>query len=65
MVTVPAMYSQENAILVVYQIGRLSLTDRMKFSGEFSKYNIVVLWIQLLTQLRATSASINCEPFVN
>ena len=35
MVTVPAMYSQENAILVVYQIGRLSLTDRMKFSGDF------------------------------
>ena len=33
LVTVPAVYSQENAILVVYQIGRLSLQDRMTFSG--------------------------------
>lgn len=32
LVQVPASYSQENAILVIYQIGRLSLRDKLKFS---------------------------------
>jgi len=31
--TIPASFSDENAILVIYQIGRLTLRDRMKFSG--------------------------------
>ena len=34
LVQVPASYSQENAILVIYQIGRLSLRDKLKFSGK-------------------------------
>lgn len=37
MVSVPAVYSQENAILVVYQIGRLSLDERMKLSGTYEQ----------------------------
>ena len=44
LVTVPAAYSQENAILVAYQIGRLSLQDQMTYSGlNFNSVSFLIL----------------------
>ena len=67
LVTVPAVYSQENAILVVYQIGRLSLQDQMTFSGlNLNGFNpIWALLLKWLIRLHVMNASISLEPSVN